>query len=259
MGIIAGETMADTIISVDVIIQSTLAAYGDSLVPVQVSLNNEGFDTIAGYSIYFNTGFPDMIDFVDTVDTAGTLSSGACFNSYIEVGDTTMYGDQITVVAHNLATDTCDGFFIEDQVFGELLFTLFVNVSDSCGLITDTNSALIQAIPVLTNISDINGVTIPESGVTSAQEVNLFDALIEVPGTLVLGDVDGSCNGQTGCGPSLGDVVYIVNFVFNKPGDWTACPPEAADVNCSGGIPTLGDAIAIVNYIFKGTPFSGCP
>ncbi len=255
----AAETM--TGYSVDVIIQSVPAKYGDTMVAIPVYLQNNGFDTIAGYSLYITSGFPDLIDFVDVTDTAGTVSSGSCFKSFIVAGDTSIHeGDQVIVAAHNLE-DTCAGYYIYPQTSG-LLFTMHVNVAVDCSLMTDSilvDSFLIYAVSVFSNFSDKDGWTIPTPGQTSAESLHLNPGFIETPGTLIIGDVNGSCRGVTPCAPTLADIIHLVNYVFNKPpsGSWIPCPPAAADVNCSGTL-SLADVISIVNYIFKGVPFS-CP
>ena len=258
-----GETKAAY--SVDVIIQSigpVNIKYGDTMVAIPVYVNNEGFDTISGYSLYFTSGFPDLIDFVDNVDTVGSISSGFCFSSFVTVPDTAYAGDQITVTAHNIDT-ICSGKYIYPQTLGNLLFTLHVNISAICTYISDTNIAFISVFSGLSNISNNHGKSIPTPGETSAESLYYVDGYVNVPGTLVRGDVNGSCRG-TPCAPTLSDVIHLVNYLFNKPPPlgWLPCPPEAADANCSGTPQnpniTLADVITIVNRIFKGIPFP-CP
>src|SRR4030067_2342765 len=226
-----GETKAAY--SVDVIIQSIGPVdikYGDTMVAIPVYMNNEGFDTISGYSLYFTSGFPDLIDFVDNVDTVASVSSGFCFGSFICGPDTCQTGDQITVAAHNLDT-ACSGKYIYPQTIGNLLFTLHVNISAICNYISDTNIAFISVFSGLSNISDNHGKSIPTPGETSAESLYYMDGYVNVPGTFVKGDVNGSCRGAP-CAPTLGDGVYLVNYIFNKPppGGWLPCPQEAADV-----------------------------
>lgn len=242
--------------SVNVSFQSTPAKYGDTLVPVLVYLNNAGFDTISGYSLFITSGNATLIDFVDAFDTTGSLSSGFCMNSFIEVGDTVPYGDQITVAAHNVEQQ-CQGKYIYPQS-NNLVLSLFVKVAKDCDLMIDTNLVLINA-GVLSNITDNHGNAIPTQGVTSAETVNYVAGYVEVPGRLSRGDVNGSCSGFTPCAPTLSDAIYLVNYIFNKPNPpcpggeincWTPCPFDAGDVNCSNTI-TLSDVIHLINYIFN--------
>ena len=271
-----GETEA--VYSVNVIIQSVTANYGDTMVAIPVYLDNEGFDTIAGYSLFITSGFPDLIDFVDVVDTAGTLSSGFCtFTSYIETGnegDTIPSGDQITIVAHNLSSDTLNPCnspnYIYPQTFGELLFVLHVNVADSCDFISDSSNVFISVFSGISNISTNRGKSIPTPGETSAESLYYLEGFIDVPGTLIMGDVNGSCKGRASCKPTSADIVYLVNYIFDKdrpatgcvdpdPGTcWNLCPEQAANVNCISGI-TSADIVYLVNYIFdKDRPATGC-
>jgi len=68
---------------------------------------------------------------------------------------------------------------------------------------------------------------------------------------LVCGDID-----DDGAGPNVGDLVYMVDFMFND-----GPPPpvlEAADVDGSGGDPDIADLIFIVDYMFNGGPPPHC-
>jgi hypothetical protein len=65
----------------------------------------------------------------------------------------------------------------------------------------------------------------------------------------VLNFIRGDCNASGGI--SLGDVVYLVNYLFK--GGPAPQPPAAGDANASGDI-TLSDVVYLVNYIFKGGP-----
>jgi hypothetical protein len=60
--------------------------------------------------------------------------------------------------------------------------------------------------------------------------------------------VDGDANGDRKV--TLGDVIFLVNYIFNKPGDWTPVPIESGDPNCDNQI-LLTDVIQLVNYIFN--------
>ncbi|MCK5125188.1 MAG: hypothetical protein KAR42_02935 [candidate division Zixibacteria bacterium] len=65
----------------------------------------------------------------------------------------------------------------------------------------------------------------------------------------VYGDVDQS--GEV----NVGDVVYIVNFIFR--GGVAPIPLRSADANCDG-FANIGDAVNLISYIFRGGPAPGC-
>ncbi|MFH1688086.1 MAG: hypothetical protein ABIE70_11285 [bacterium] len=71
--------------------------------------------------------------------------------------------------------------------------------------------------------------------------------------------IRGDTNGD-GVGPDIGDLVYLVNFMFNG-GPEPSCefPPNTGlfpevDINGSGGVPDIADLVALVNYMFNGCP-----
>ena len=69
---------------------------------------------------------------------------------------------------------------------------------------------------------------------------------------------------------NVGDLVYLVNYVFNStqcavnpPIGCAPDPYESGDANCDGNV-DIGDAVYISNYIYKSTecatnPPIGCP
>lgn len=61
--------------------------------------------------------------------------------------------------------------------------------------------------------------------------------------TTMVGDVNKSGS------ITIGDVIYLVNRIFSKPGNWTIDPFCRGDINGSGSY-TLGDVIWLVDYIF---------
>jgi hypothetical protein len=61
------------------------------------------------------------------------------------------------------------------------------------------------------------------------------------------GDADGSTN------ISIGDAVYIVNFIFGGGPAPTPYPICSGDADCSCGV-SIGDAVYIINFIFGGGP-----
>lgn len=250
MSIGVGEVKGLT--PVEVAVQTgVLSNYGDTMKAVPVYLTNiVGFDTIGGYLMTFNSSIPQMIDFRKTVGRSGSLSANfPTFVTAVEDDSLKLAGDYIKVVG--IADQ--NSYILPGA--SALLFTLYLNIAADCELISDTNNAIIYIAPFISTVSDNHGNTIPLG--TDADTLILIDGSVEVPGTLVLGDVNGSCRGIAGCSPSLGDAIHLVNYLFKGPANWPLCPPAAADVNCSG-TQTLGDAIAIVNYIFKSIPFSGC-
>ncbi len=66
------------------------------------------------------------------------------------------------------------------------------------------------------------------------------------------GDADGNAS------ISIGDAVYVINFIFG--GGPAPDPLLAADADCSGGV-SIGDAVYIINFIFGGgpAPCANCP
>ena len=64
------------------------------------------------------------------------------------------------------------------------------------------------------------------------------------------------CNGDEAA--NIGDVVYIINYVFN--GGPAPDPPESGDVNCDGSS-NVADAVYLINYVFKSgpVPCADCP
>ncbi|MCP4570314.1 MAG: hypothetical protein GY841_22260 [FCB group bacterium] len=64
------------------------------------------------------------------------------------------------------------------------------------------------------------------------------------------GDVNNDCR------VNVGDVVFIINYVFSKPGALAPDPLESADVNRDGAV-NVGDAVYLINFVFKGGPPPG--
>lgn len=63
----------------------------------------------------------------------------------------------------------------------------------------------------------------------------------------IRGDID-----HNGTGPDIGDLVYLVNYMFNG-----GPPPpvmEEADIDGNGTGPDIGDLVYLVNYMFNGGP-----
>lgn len=52
---------------------------------------------------------------------------------------------------------------------------------------------------------------------------------------------------------SLSDVVYLLNYLLGKPGNWTLKSAKVADFNCDGQV-LLSDLVILINFIFKGQP-----
>ena len=68
-------------------------------------------------------------------------------------------------------------------------------------------------------------------------------------------DYAGDLNGNSGI--SLGDAIHLINYIFNRPGNWSIDPLCRGDVNASGTL-SLGDVIYLVNFIF-GKPGNWTP
>ncbi|MCP4570313.1 MAG: hypothetical protein GY841_22255, partial [FCB group bacterium] len=64
------------------------------------------------------------------------------------------------------------------------------------------------------------------------------------------GDVNNDCR------VNVGDVVFIINYVFSKPGALAPDPLESADVNHDEAV-NVGDAVYLINFVFKGGPAPG--
>lgn len=54
---------------------------------------------------------------------------------------------------------------------------------------------------------------------------------------------------------NLGDVVFIVNYVFREGP--APVPPEAGDANCDGNV-NVGDAVRLIQYVFRQGDPPGC-
>ncbi len=80
--------------------------------------------------------------------------------------------------------------------------------------------------------------------VTVADQFSTDSLLVEVRSYLC-GDADG------GGAISIGDAVYVINFIFG--GGPAPDPLVAADADCSGAV-SIGDAVYIINFIFGGGP-----
>lgn len=74
-----------------------------------------------------------------------------------------------------------------------------------------------------------------------------------IPGTIST-RVCGDANGDGSI--SIGDAVYIINYVFK--GGLPPIPMENGDANCDDSV-NIGDAIYLVNYVFRGGPAPCCP
>ncbi len=75
---------------------------------------------------------------------------------------------------------------------------------------------------------------------------------VETYPSFVCGDAEGNSS------VSVGDVVFIINFIFG--GGPAPDPLAAADADCSGGV-SIGDAVYLINFIFGGgpAPCANCP
>ena len=70
---------------------------------------------------------------------------------------------------------------------------------------------------------------------------------VSYPGT-------GDCNAD--CTIDLGDVVYLLNYVF-RSGPAPA-PLQTGDVDCDGAV-DVGDVVFLISYLYTGGPAPGCP
>jgi len=122
---------------------------------------------------------------------------------------------------------------------------LWIHLSDSTSITIDTTSRVGNGLLLVT--SDGTGY------VPSWKKITCSVSLCSGSS----GDVNGS-----GGTPNLQDVIYLVNFVFDKsrlnppcngtdPGNcWTFAPLCRGDANGSGGTPNLQDVIYLVNFVF---------
>jgi hypothetical protein len=60
-------------------------------------------------------------------------------------------------------------------------------------------------------------------------------------------DFAGDVNGNSGI--SLEDAIHLINYIFNRPGNWSIDPLCRGDVNASATL-SLADVIYLVNFIF---------
>jgi len=103
--------------------------------------------------------------------------------------------------------------------------------------------------------------TIDQFTLTQWNMLPLNSELLLVPTKKICNAVPGDVNGSGGV-PNLQDVIYLVNYVFDKDRPATGClgidpgtcwpidPICRGDVNGSGGNPNLQDVIYLVNFVF---------
>ena len=102
------------------------------------------------------------------------------------------------------------------------------------------------------------GIIIHECVAMGQEQLDLAFVITNTSPTtccLLRGDVD-----HNGVGPDIGDLVYLVNFMFNG-GPLPPCeePPGGGyfpecDTNGDGTGPDIGDLVYLVNYMFNGGP-----
>ena len=83
---------------------------------------------------------------------------------------------------------------------------------------------------------------------------NLVAAIAALPAAgccNLRGDID-----HNGTGPDIGDLVYLVNYMFNGGPEPPCNTPSylEADVDGNGTGPDIGDLVYLVNYMFNGGP-----
>ena len=108
-------------------------------------------------------------------------------------------------------------------------------------------------------------VSVPPPGGCDSIDVGL-DTIVSVDTSLVwltdgslsvitqeCGNIDGLGDG----GPDIGDLVFLVNYMFN--GGAAPSPMWPANVDCSDTVnPDIGDLVYLANYMFNGGPWCGC-
>ncbi len=151
---------------------------------------------------------------------------GLCYDVFIRLdGDPV---ENIVVPTDYLA----DGWFINE-----------IHVPTSFP-ITALDSVVYQiCTPVDGNLGDDSRVPVEIWYDAAGTDVDIFESQVFI--TPRTGDADGSC------GVSIGDAVYIINYIFG--GGPAPMPCQAGDVDCSGAI-SISDAVYLINFIFGGGP-----
>jgi subtilisin family serine protease len=134
--------------------------------------------------------------------------------------------------------------------------------SFSCPLLAGCAALLWSARPTLTNMQ-IREALIGSASRSDSPDNNygygLPDMLVALRYSFVPGDISGDEK------TTLVDVIYLVNYVFDKDRPainclgadagncWTPAPLSAGDTDCDNNI-SLTDVIRLVNYIFRNGP-----
>ncbi|MCP4568847.1 MAG: hypothetical protein GY841_14815 [FCB group bacterium] len=92
-------------------------------------------------------------------------------------------------------------------------------------------------------------ISLPRLVTISVALIMVFSAIPNQSLAYNCGDVNNDC-----C-PSIGDAVYLINFVFKEGPQ--PIPLSSGDVNCDGRI-NVGDAVYMINFIFKSGDWPCC-
>lgn len=131
-------------------------------------------------------------------------------------------------------------------------------VDDRDSIVDRSQVFTAKMIPKGTNANAKAAFTIVEAigpypgGLTDLQaNVAAARAWVDAKPFILCGDVN-----NDGVGPNLGDVVYLIAYVFK--GGPAPQPLMRGDTNGDGIGPNLGDVVYLIAYVFKGGPVPKC-
>ena len=115
-----------------------------------------------------------------------------------------------------------------------LIANLVFNISEPTKFVVDTTSNMSIGRPLEVATTSAYGYTPMWKGCTCEQ--------LEI-----LGDLNRDYD------VNLSDVVYLLNYLFGKPGNSTLKSVTVADFNCDGHV-LLSDLVSLINLVFKSQP-----
>ncbi len=176
----------------------------------------------------------------------GTMDPGSLTLESGTIGIQNAEADDALEIVHNAA-------YMHDNLAISITADHWLAVSPAGGSIDPFSNVTLD---VIFNATDLEaglytGQVLIASNDPDTPSWNLPVNLTVTTGWLC-GDIDGN-----GSGPDIGDLVYLVDYMFNGG----AAPPNpgSADVDGSGGAIDIADLVYLVDYMFNSGPAPGCP